>query len=88
VNATDSLPKFVHSYPAAFIINTHPKNKPGEHWIAVYFYANLKAVYFDSYGFPPRNKYVVKFLKMELHYMDFFKKSATSCSTTSIFFGL
>jgi hypothetical protein len=63
VYATDSLPKFVHSYPAAFIINTHRKNKPGEHWIAVYFDANLKAVYFDSYGFQPRNKYVVKFLK-------------------------
>jgi hypothetical protein len=37
VYAIDSLPKFEHSYPAAFIINTHPKNKPGEHWKAVLY---------------------------------------------------
>jgi hypothetical protein len=63
VYATDALPKFVHSYPSAYIINTHPKSKPGEHWVAVYFDVNLKGIYFDSYGFPPRNRHVVNFLK-------------------------
>ena len=63
VYATDALPKFVYSYPAAYIINTHPKKKPGEHWVAIYFNSKRKSIYFDSYGFPPRNRSVVKFLK-------------------------
>ena len=45
-------------YPSAYVINTHPKSLPGEHWIAVYFDKNGKGEYFDSYGLPPRvNKF-------------------------------
>ena len=41
------------TYPSAYVINTHPSSKPGEHWIAVFFDNNGKGEYFDSYGLPP-----------------------------------
>ena len=25
------------NHPSAYVINSHPRSKPGEHWIAVYF---------------------------------------------------
>jgi len=31
------------TYPSAYIINTHPSSKPGEHWIAVHFDKNGEA---------------------------------------------
>ena len=34
--ARDELPKKL-KYPTCFILNTQPRNKPGEHWIALYF---------------------------------------------------
>jgi hypothetical protein len=34
-------------------LNTHPNNKPGEHWLAFFFNSNTgKLEYFDSFGFP------------------------------------
>ena len=39
--------------PSAYVINSDPSNKPGEHWVAVYFDKNGKGEYFDSYGLPP-----------------------------------
>jgi len=35
VYAADQLPSFIHTFPAAVIINTDPSNKPGENWISV-----------------------------------------------------
>ena len=51
VCAKDFLPKVV--YPSAYVINSDPSSKPGEHWIAVYFDKNGKGEYFDSYGLSP-----------------------------------
>ena len=36
----------------AMVVNTHPSNKPGEHWVAFYV-DRREGEYFDSYGFPP-----------------------------------
>ena len=36
-----------------FILNTHPKDEPGEHWLAFLFNTNTNRLeYFDSFGFP------------------------------------
>ena len=48
----DRLPR-VAKYPAALILNTHPSNKPGEHWVAVYIDSKKTGIYFDPYGFEP-----------------------------------
>lgn len=55
----------IPSRPSAYVINTDPSNKPGEHWVAVYFDGKGNAEYFDSFGFPPSfvpsiNRFIVQ----------------------------
>lgn len=58
----DSLPtKF--SLPAIFIINLSPHTEPGSHWVALYITSKRYAFYFDSFGFPVNNHYILQFLK-------------------------
>jgi hypothetical protein len=63
VYALDQIPYFIPRYPAAYIINTHPMKKPGDHWVALYFDSRYNGTYFDSFGFPPRHKRIITFLK-------------------------
>lgn len=52
VYAADTLPKQA-SKNSAFIVNTDTKDKPGAHWVAIYFDSFGNAEYFDSYAMPP-----------------------------------
>ena len=47
----DALP--IVSEGRSFVINTDRADKPGEHWVCVYFGDDGIAEYFDSYGLPP-----------------------------------
>lgn len=59
----DKLPKHISkTRPVAFIANTHKHDQPGEHWVAFYFGKDGRAVYFDSYGEPPRYPEFITFL--------------------------
>lgn len=52
--------------PAMFIVNTHPKNMPGEHWLAVTLEeegGRKISTFFDSYGFPPGFSHFPKSIK-------------------------
>lgn len=50
----DRLPARIPSNPSLLVANTDDHNKPGEHWIAIYFNPyNQHAEYFDSFGEPP-----------------------------------
>lgn len=53
VLAFDELPKKIEK-PSAYIINTHTRDKEGEHWLAVFFLQNGNAEFFDSFGLGPR----------------------------------
>ena len=50
VCALDQLEK--PTFPSAYVINSDPSSKPGEHWVAVYFDKRGRGEYFDSYGLP------------------------------------
>lgn len=63
VCAKDLLPKQKPSDVKAYIINTAKSHKSGEHWVAVIFYPNGKAVYFDSYGLPPLEMEIIHFIQ-------------------------
>ena len=65
----DGLPKRILRN-AAVIINTHNKDQPGEHWVAVYIGKDGRGVYFDPYGLPP---YYPEFL-------DFLRRNTNSYS--------
>ena len=59
--ACDQLPKNF-SKPALFIVNTDPSYKPGEHWIGLCVELNGSGEYFDSFGLPPLNEFIINFL--------------------------
>ena len=46
----------------AYIVNTDISTDPGEHWVAIYFRRD-QVIYFDSYGRPPEEQYVLPFIE-------------------------
>ena len=71
----DRLPASI-SYPSAFVLNTDPSWRKGEHWIAVYFDENKRGEFMDSYALNP-----------EFYNFDsFMNENATtwSCNSKSI----
>jgi hypothetical protein len=84
VFACDMLPKGKFTYPSAFVCNTDPHSKPGQHWVAIYLDNDGCGEYFDSYGLAPDDDilpiYTQKYLK------TFLQKHTTSWTynTTSL----
>lgn len=60
--AIDKLPKKV-KYPSGLIVNNQESNKPGQHWVAIYFDKNKNAIFFDSYGQKAQYYGLNKYLK-------------------------
>jgi Adenovirus endoprotease len=54
----------ITNYPASMILNTDPHNKPGQHWVSLYFDKSKHCSYFDSFGLLPSENienYIKKF---------------------------
>ncbi len=60
--AIDKIPKKI-TYLSSMIINNEPSTQIGSHWIAIYFFKNKKAIFFDSYGQSAKLYKLDKFLK-------------------------
>ena len=71
VLSKDLLPQKKPLDVKAYIINTDNSDKPGEHWVTLYF-KDDKAIYFDSYGQPPLEDYILpkKYHDMDRKYRD------------------
>jgi hypothetical protein len=52
VYASNTLPKRVHHYPSAFIVNNQPLPLSGEHWLAIIIHNPYQSEFFDSLGKP------------------------------------
>ena len=68
----DKIPTVV-KYPSAYVFNSDPSSKPGEHWIALYFDKKRRGEYFDSYGVGPqmhnlKKFYGKKFINLDMQY--------------------
>lgn len=50
--ARDELPD-QPPFPSCFILNTDPRSRPGEHWLAFYYTENGFCNFFDSFALPP-----------------------------------
>ena len=61
----DELPNFPQRLPASLIVNTDTSIGNGDHWLALVLEKN-KCFYFDSFGLPIVEEYILKFL--EPHY--------------------
>lgn len=82
VFALDKIPKKVKTKPAMYVINTDKSDKPGEHWLAIYFPSKGCAEFFDSYGRSP-SKYadINRFLKHNSKCISYNKKQLQSIFT-------
>ena len=67
VDALPLDPPLLHT-PACFVINTDKASGPGEHWQAVYIGADHTGQFFDSYGLPPMDPLLLRFLKRHCMY--------------------
>ena len=54
-------------FPSLFIVNTDPSDKPGMHWLVVFFLNRRYAELFDSYGLRPAHFYPDVYTKMKSH---------------------
>lgn len=63
VFACNQLPN-MFSLPALFIINLSPSSQPGSHWVSLYIDERGSAFYFDSFGMPPRNSDIIRFMRL------------------------
>ena len=72
VFARDEIPAKL-SYPCCFVVNTHPRSFPGQHWLAFYYDDNGMCEFFDSYGHSP--KY--------FNFINYIKKTANKCRYNS-----
>lgn len=62
VFARDELPELT-KWPAALVVNTHPRTDPGEHWVAFFKRDHQTLEYFDPYGLVPFHKEFKTFIK-------------------------
>lgn len=70
VYACDMLPK-KFSLPAGFVVNLSPHTSRGSHWIGIFFDNKKTAHYFDSFGFPPTDSNILKFINSHSLAWDF-----------------
>ncbi len=96
VLACDQLSKCnVCKYPAMLVVNTHPSNLPGEHWLTIYITKHRQGCFFDSFGNPPDwdkspamiNNFLVKNCT-NIYYSgrQVQNKDATTCGHHCVFF--
>ena len=84
--------KKITERPIGLILNLDYSNEPGSYWVALFINEKNEAFYFDSYGFPNFNEYLLKFFNLnEVKYIYFNKFQAQSnnsktCGTFCILF--
>ena len=70
-------------YPSAYVINSHPSFKPGEHWIAMYFDKHGKGEYFDSYDLRPSMNGFTAFMERNSNGWMYNNKTVQSLISTT-----
>lgn len=96
VLACDQLPEHkLCKYPAMLVVNTHPSDRPGEHWVAIYITKQKHGYFFDSFGNPPGcdrfPEEIINFLNHNCYEMSYSRKQvqnnrSTTCGQHCVFF--
>ena len=82
VFSSNNIPN-IKIYPSSLIANSHPTNKPGEHWIAMYINEDKFGIYFNSYGLYPLNQEFEKFLNDHTNNWIYNKTMLQSLNSTT-----
>lgn len=88
----DFLPKHP-TYPRAYVVNSEPAGKSGEHWFALYYNELGKCSFFDSYGKHPSffglDKYIQRTsTSYEFNSVQIQNFMSTTCGYYCIYFVL
>lgn len=90
VCSIDHLPEFIHTRPFLMIVNTHTKNLPGEHWIAVMIDTKRNGEVFDSLALPVSNiliRWLNRFtIKWTTNKLAFQYVLSSTCGIYSLYF--
>ena len=85
VYSSDNLPKRkIVRLPMALVANLSPSSSIGTHWISIFINKNRIGHYFDSYGLPPVQEDIVKFLhrncrKIKYNYTQLQSTNSSVC---------
>ena len=83
----DRIRKPKKTKKCAYVLNTDPHHKQGQHWVAVYINKHKTGYYFDSYGQIPTEIEFTKFLRENTrHWIYNDIKVQGSLSNTCLFF--
>lgn len=80
VFACDRLPDAI-VLPAVLIINLSPSTQPGSHWVSLHIDSKGHAFYFDSFGMPPANLDILRFIRLHSKSLIFSKKQLQHLSS-------
>ena len=78
-----------NQFPSAIIVNEDPTNKPGSHWVCLYFKDKGEVYYFDSFGREPIiqiKKFINNFDKVSYNSRCFQTILSETCAHYCIFF--
>lgn len=81
VFACDNLPVIVEK-PALYIINQARKSESGTHWVVLYLDSSNSCYYFDSFGLPATNGFIISHMKKHSTYIYFNKKQLQHISSS------
>lgn len=86
VFARDELPDLKkEKRPFALVLNTDPRSKPGQHWLALYGPSENSIELFDSFGQHPSN-YGLAYISPTYSFNQFQSLTSTFCGHYCIYF--
>ena len=90
IYSIDDLPKSIPTRPFLMIVNTHTKNLPGEHWLAVFIDKDKNGEIFDSLALPVSNiliQWMNRFTaKWKINKRTFQHSQSTSCGAFVLYY--
>lgn len=87
----NDFPRRIPHGPVAYILNTDPCDRPGQHWVALYTDGNHFGDYFDSYGRPPFRQEIAAWLdrrtdQWEWNHQPLQSKDTTVCGQYCLYY--
>ena len=86
VFARDKLPRIPRQKTIAYVVNTDPAHRPGQHWVA--FYLNKDTVYFfDPYGLKPVGfRHIMSTRKNKVYFNKRLQGQGQTCGHYCLYF--
>jgi hypothetical protein len=81
VFAADDIPLKLR-LPAGIVVNTDPRDKKGQHWIAIFINKYNQITFFDSYGRPPQIQDHLNFINAQRGHLQYNRRKLQDTATS------